>query len=224
MNRSAGIVIACLAAALIGCGPQNPPTTVKPKSSPEPEPVARPGTPIPAGGEPVLATDEEQRQLNRGPDGAFAEFERVSDAAMGFTNVLRCRVTGELPEKAWYTQVSTPTALDLKAGDTVLISFWARAVASQANDGQGDFLVFFGVPAAEDTPPEERIKETLMERRKVDRQWRQFLIPRRVAADYPAGQARMNLDFGYAVQTLEFARIQVFRYPGKEPDTLPSTE
>ena len=129
-----------------------------------------------------------------------------------------------MPEKAWYTQVSIRSTLNLKQGETVLISFWARTIATKAEDGMGDFLIYFGIPAAEDTPADELVKETIMERRKVGKEWKQFLIPRRVPADYEAALTRMNLDFGYALQTLEFAGIQVYQYPDRSPEDLPSSE
>lgn len=93
------------------------------------------------------------------------------------------------PGKPWFTEVSTICNSDLKQGDTVLISFWARTVASKTEDGLGEFLIFFGVPA-----------------------------------DHPAGVTMMNLDFGYGLQTLEFAGIQVYQYADTTLDELPSTE
>ncbi len=182
------------------------------------------GVPIPNGGVPIFGVGEDLHHLNKGPDGAFAEFETVSGEGTGFQDAIRCRIAGELPEKAWYTQVSTQSKIDLKEGDTVLISFWARTIATKAEDGMGDFLLFFGVPAAKDTPEGEVVKETFMERQKVGKAWKQFLLPRRVPADYPAGSTRMNLDFGYARQTIDFAGIQVHRFTGKKPADLPTTE
>jgi len=182
------------------------------------------GIPIPEGGELVFDHSPEAQRLNKGPEEAVAEFESVDGKGTGFQKAIRGQVLGTLPEKPWYAQISTAAAADLMQGDTVLLSFWARTVTTEADEGAGEFLVYFGVPAAEGTAEADRLPTSYNLMKKVGPDWKQFLLPVTIAADYTASPALLNLDFGYAVQTLEFAGIRAHRYPDKTIADLPSTE
>lgn len=225
MKHSQALVCAALLTAAIGCEqksttPTPPPLPVKPDVI-EAKAV---GVPLPAGGEAVFGPSPEAQRLNKGPEESVAEFELVDGQATGFQQAIHCRILGTLPEKPWYAQVSTAANVDLMKGDTVLLSFWARALATDSDAGIGEFLIYFGVPAAEGAPESERLPTSYNLMKKVGSEWQQFLIPVTIAADYTSAPALLNLDFGYAVQTLEFAGIQALRYRDKTIADLPTTE
>lgn len=225
MKHFQALLCAAVLTAVAGC--EQKATTPTPPPLPAKPDVVRAkavGVPIPDGGEAVFDPSPEAQRLNKGPEESIAKFELVDGQATGFQQAIRCQVSGALPEKPWYAQVSTAANVDLMKGDTVLLSFWARTTASDTDEGTGEFLVYFGIPAAEGTAESDRLPTSYNQMKKVGSEWKQFLIPMQIAADYTSAPALLNLDFGYAIQTLEFSGIQAIRYADKSIDELPSSE
>jgi hypothetical protein len=221
------IVLPLFAVLLVaGCGEKagtkptadSPVATSKPADKPAPK-SAMPGTPIPEGGEELVGSDLGIHTLNRGPDEVFAAFEMVDAKETGFETGIRARTIGPAPELPWYTQISTPIAQAFEVGDTVLVSLWARAIEWDETSEEGQVTIYFGQPGGSGEDGEQ-VAASLSERMKFGAEWQQFLYPLRMAADYPVPGTVLNLDFGHAVQTLEFAGIQVRHYPGKSVEEI----
>jgi len=211
--------------ALIGCGSEQgtPAPVIQPSAVPgESSAPERPGVALPDGGVSVFEPGMDAHRRNRGPEAAGAEFEIVSGEGSGFEEAVRGRVLAPLPEHPWHAQVATPVIEDLKAGQVLLLSLWARALASEADDGRGEFLVYFGTPGDENTLPGDGVEPAIYEKVKVGAEWRQLLLPVQLSRDYEKLKTSVNLDFGFAIQTLEFAGIQLHLYPDRRLEDLPT--
>ena len=225
MLTSMGLLTGLLLFAMTGCGVKNE------SGSPSVEPVADSdseirekvlGVILPRGGISLFA-ENGQPHRNQGPEAACAEFEDISGDGTGFASAIRGRVLEPLPEHAWYAQLATPVLKDLKAGDVVLLSFWARAEQTGADDGKGEFLIYLGTPGSEGIPPGEAVEPAVYQKAKVGDRWSQFLLPVRLSRDYAKLKTSVNLDFGFALQTLDFAGIELRRYGRLNVEDLPST-
>jgi len=132
------------------------------------------------------------------------EFKTVDVGGQAFKQAIRVTVK-EIPANPWTVQLSTLTSADAKEGDIVLASFWARCVESKAAGTTSEFLVYFGIP-------EGGVEHSIAQELSIGAKWTKVQVPARVAADYASGKAMLNLDFGYAVQTVEVAEIKVTNF------------
>jgi hypothetical protein len=67
------------------------------------------------------------------------------------------------------------------------------------------------------------VEPAVYQKAKVGDRWSQFLLPVRLGSDYAKLKTSVNLDFGFALQTLDFAGIELRRYGRLNVEDLPST-
>jgi hypothetical protein len=154
-----------------------------------------------------------RRHVGPKPSG---EMKTVDVEGQPFKQAIRA-VVKETPENPWTVQVSTLTVADAKEGDVVLASFWARCAGTKAADGKAQFLVYFGIP-------ESDLDHAMAQELSIGPKWTRVQVPARVPADFASGKAMLNLDLGYAAQTVELADIKLTNY-GKtvKLEDLPSS-
>lgn len=218
MLLTAGLLTGC-DAGKTGTAPSGAPEDATREPIPE-----RPGRVLPEGGVSLFDPGIDAHRRNRGPDAKCAEFEMVSGQGTGFEEALRCRVMAPLPEHPWYAQLSTPVTEDLRAGQLLLLSLWARTVSTSAADGQGEFLIYFGTPGDDNTLPGQEVEPAIYRKVRVGPEWTQLLLPVQLIRDYEKKRTSVNLDFGFAIQTLEFTGIQLRRYVDMTFADLPATD
>jgi len=168
-------------------------------------------------GKSVLTADviKSTRRLG-GEDNRFCDFKTVEVKDQSFTKAIRAKVK-EKPESPWDAQISTLTAVPVKEGDILLVSFWVRTIESKNDGGKGYFSIYFGVP-------ESGLEQSVADDITVGDKWKKVQMPARAAASYESGKAMLNFDMGYEPQTLEFGDIQVINYGDKAKlSDLPSS-
>lgn len=170
---------------------------------------------LPEGKSVLIAGGIKAARLHGGENGRFGEFEIVEVKDQSFAQAIRARVKS-LPVNPWVTQISTLTAQPVKQGDVVLVSFYVRTIESKNEGGKGRITVYFGIPDG----PEQTVAQEIV----AGAKWTQVQIPARVAADYEAGKAMLNLDIGYEPQVLEIADIKLTNFGAKaKVSELPSS-
>ncbi|MEW6306833.1 MAG: hypothetical protein AB1705_25490 [Verrucomicrobiota bacterium] len=173
---------------------------------------------VPEGGKSVLtAGGLKGVRLHAGPDdGKYGEHTIIDVKEQPFKQAIRSKVKLR-PTDVWNVQLSTLLAEPVKAGDVVLISFWARTIESKNYGGKGAFNVYFGTP-------ETDLEVTASHELTIGDKWTLVQIPATVAASYEAGKGMLNLDLGNDPQTLEFAEIKLLNFGNKVKESeLPST-
>ncbi len=142
-----------------------------------------------------------RRHVGPKPSG---EIKTMDVEGQPFKQAIRVAVK-EMPENPWTVQLSTLTSADVKEGDVVLASFWARSVETKAAGTKAEFLVYFGIP-------EGGVEHSIAQELSIGAKWTKVQVPARVVADYASGKAMLNLDFGYAVQTVDVADIKLTNF------------
>ena len=170
---------------------------------------------LPEGTSVLTAGGVKGARLHGGENGRFGQFEIVEVKDQPFTQAIRARVKTQ-PVNPWLAQISTLTVLPVKQGEVVLLSFYVRTIESKNEGGKGRFTVYFGIPDG----PEQTVAQEVV----AGAKWVKVQIPARVAADYEAGKAMLNLDLGYEPQLLEFADIKLTNFGTKaKMSELPNT-
>ncbi len=159
---------------------------------------------IPEGGERVLPPGGMERFQLSGRFAKDAEVSLVAVAEQPFAQALRLRTLAR-PESPWLMQAQSRNLLPLRRGDVCLAVFWARAVETSDEMGEGTLGVVFERRGAPHT-------KSLAVAVKLNREWRQFAYPFTLREAYEPEAAQCNLVIGYLPQTIEVAEFEILHF------------
>lgn len=188
----------------------------------QPKPPATALAAIPTGGVSVLGS----APLAQLGGETFGTVLFVDVANQPFTRALRVQ-TLKRPPNEWDFQVGAWSQTPVQEGDSLLASFWARAIQGQAETGEAQLTLDFqtGAPNWE---------KSVSHNVGLGAEWKRIDIPFRARHTLAAGAALLGLRLGFNPQILEIADFQLLnfgpnvqirdlprtssRYPGDEPD------
>lgn len=154
---------------------------------------------ITASAQEMLPSDSLSALRLSGP----ATREYISVEEMPFSRALRITVA-EAQRNAWDVQILATTSTDVRQGDVLWMSLWARG-SSMAESGEaigtaylqrrgGDYAKVVTLPFSGAS------------------NWRQFMIPVSSLYSLPAGQHEVAIHIGYQAQTLEIGGVELINY------------
>ena len=170
----------------------------------------------------VLAQPTGGRVVARVDDGGAFEVdankissEIVSVAGPGFGKAIRAMV--QKRGNSWDVEARVKVDGSFAQDQKVAVHFWARAIQTRDESGQGLLVVSLG----ETSPP---WKAQFARTFSVGDAWQEFSLRGTVAKDYQPGQLALKLSFGLVPQIMEVGGVSVVSY-GAEVDvkTLPET-
>ena len=185
-------------------------------------------TTVPAGGESLIAGEANAAFVATGGEGNAdaIRLSRVEAAGAGFSRALHIETSRDL-SPAWAVEVRAPLARAVKKGDTALLRFYARNIASADETGAGQVRA-----AVQKAGPnyEKSLEGTVT----MGAAWQEFLMPFTFADDYGKGAVELTFGFGFKRETVELGGIELlhygrrvelaalprtrFTYAGREPD------
>ncbi|MGN6505381.1 MAG: endo-1,4-beta-xylanase [Tepidisphaeraceae bacterium] len=140
-----------------------------------------------------------------GSAAANAKDQRIDVSGMpAFTHALRISVSERAPSD-YALQYVEPIHAELKKGDVVYLSLWARMTETADESGQG----VLGIVLEQAKEPFNKV---ISRRLSVTREWQQIAVPARLTNDYPADGTHITLRVGGARQTLEIADVQLLKF------------
>ncbi|SDL74932.1 endo-1,4-beta-xylanase [Nonomuraea jiangxiensis] len=134
-----------------------------------------------------------------------------------FDQALQITVTGQPASPGldgeYSLGVGAPSALPTVKGEAMLATFWARSITPTPTGSGLAHFVFEqnGGGYTKSTQAAMKFGGT----------WQRYRLPFRMAADYAAGQVRINFWLGYGPQVLQIAGVSVLRYGAGTPDGWP---
>jgi len=175
--------------------------------------VARAEAPpaLPEGGNPVVSADWIKKAALVQKAGQATK-EEISVKGMPFTEALSVNVT-EASEPAHRLSLQIPAHSPVVKGDILLLRFWVRRVAPEAE-------VWNSLSFQKATEPYDRsVTATL---KLTSSEWTCLDVPFVARYDHPKGDAMLILTLGSAVQTLEIGGIELLNFGAdKKIDDLP---
>ena len=166
--------------------------------------------------EPVLGAGGIKEFELQGAAKEKVETSVVPVTGQPFTEALRAKIK-EASGSEWSVQVQALTKLPVKAGDSLLATFYVRATEMQ-EAGKAETQFVFERAAG---PYTKSITYPLF----VTSEWRKVHVRFTSKEDYAPGQAQMIFRLGYEPETIEIAGVTVENF-GKDVKVreLPSTE
>ena len=139
----------------------------------------------------------------------LATMQKVPISEMPFTEALRIQVNGS-GAQAWDAQIIASTTGDVRTGDVIMLSFFARGSSTVSETGEmnaaaylqrtsGDFYKAISAPF------------------NAGSIWRQFLIPVKADITLASGQHQFVIHLAYYAQTIDIGGIALVNYR----DTIP---
>ena len=138
------------------------------------------------------------------PEGA-ADWQLLEPEATDLPPVARVTVT-EVPANVWEIGFAWNTVAPAAKGDTLVLSFEARAEGHQERPGR----VHLAFRRAS-KPYHHALGETYS----VGGDWKQFRIPISPSVDMPAGGATFRLNLGTQQQSVEIRNLSLVNYGGE---------
>ena len=157
---------------------------------------------IPEGGVEMLPGESGSVLRLVGSPGA--SFERLDVEGMPFTRSLR-GVTEVVPANPWGFQIMGTTVGDVRNGDVILMSLYARGSAPRNENGTARAVAYLQQAQA----PNTKLGTLAMD---IGPEWRQFLMPFRATMNLPAGQHNFTIFLGYYAQTVEVGGVRLVNY------------
>ncbi|MFC5834874.1 endo-1,4-beta-xylanase [Nonomuraea insulae] len=137
----------------------------------------------------------------------------------GFDQALQVTVTGQPSSTGldgeYSFGVGAPSAQPTVKDEAMLATFWARSVTPTASGSGLAHFVF-----EQNGGSYSKSTQAAM---KFGPAWQRFQLPFRMAADYAAGQVRVNFWLGYGPQVLQIAGVSVLRYGAGTPAGWPKS-
>lgn len=158
---------------------------------------------MPKGGTPLLGPDPIAALKLQG-DATKGNVSHVDVKGPGFTNAVRAETTSR-PDNDWQFEVGSFTMGDVKVGDVVLATFYARALKGQVENGQARAVFDF-----QTGPP--NWSKSVSQPLGITREWKRFYVPLEIKYDSPAGQGSVAIRLGYNPQIVEFAALDIRNY------------
>jgi len=138
------------------------------------------------------------------PEGA-AEWELVEPDAQDQPSVARVSVT-EVPNDQWAIGFSWDTVAPITEGDTLVLSFEARAEGDAEPPGQ------IGLAFRRTSKPyHHALSETLS----LGDEWKQFQVPLSPSVDMAAGGGTLRVNLGTQLQIVEIRNLSLKNYGGE---------
>lgn len=175
-------------------------------------------TDIPPGGEAMLADDTlEGFAASAGQENANAiSLTRVEVRNAPFARALRIETRRDL-SPAWAVEVRRSLDRPARRGDTALLRFRARRIASTDETGLGQIRA-----VVQRAGPNYRksVENTVS----VGAEWQEFLLPFVFSEDYAKFGAEVSFGFGFKRQTVEIGGIELLHFGNRvPPSALPRT-
>lgn len=147
------------------------------------------------------------RMVNFGGDTERASVTPIAATIDGSELDSAFRLTSKRRTLFWHAAFSTSQTIEpIRAGDILLLRFWARTIDSEQEDGNGILTAFY---QRNDRP----FLPALMETVTFGGQWTLIELPFRSDYNYPSDNDQLTLGVGAAVQTIEIAGVELLRYP-----------
>lgn len=128
-----------------------------------------------------------------------------ADKGVQFGRAVRVPVTRASAATGEIGAVS-PVLKPIKAGDRVVIAFWARAHATE-NGAPGKVA---GAMLERSTPPHQRVFEQPVD---IGPDWKMHTVSGRADRDYTPGELNATLHLAGAKQVIDLGPVFVLRYP-----------
>ncbi len=182
------------------------------------EGVVAGGVKIPDGGEALLTGDvikDFTTSAQGGNENAFS-LSTVDVKGQAFSRAIKMETTRDL-SPAWAVEARVPLGKAVKKGDTGLVRFFARAVASADETGAG----YVRVVVQQAGPNYAKSVESTVTMRG---EWQEFLMPFTFSDNYGKGGLELSFGFGFKRETVEIGGIEVIGFGTKaKPTELPKT-
>lgn len=107
------------------------------------------------------------------------------------------------PEKVHQTQISSRSRGDIRAGDTVVVDFWARRTDGIPQPGQGSIYIQLGAPPF--TPQQHKVIT-------FGPNWKHYQLNFEARRDYAKGDLLFNILLGYQIQTVQIGGLRVLNH------------
>ena len=102
----------------------------------------------------------------------------------------------------WDTATRIPMTTDIPKGDTILVSFWARAAKPQKGKDTGPIVVAL----QRNVEPYDSIVEESID---LGKEWKLYSVAGTAGRDYSAKRTNLNFNLAKAKQTIEFGQFYV---------------
>jgi len=169
---------------------------------------------IPSGGTDMLPPDPIPALRLSGTNRAHASTVEVD--GMPFTRALRV-VTEIVPENPWGFQILANTAGEIRTGDVILISMFARGAAERSDNGTARAVAYIQMAQS----PHTKLGTLAMD---PGSEWRQYLMPFRASMNLSPGQHNLTIFLGYYAQTVEIGGVRIVNYgSARDIPELPRT-
>ncbi len=175
-------------------------------------------TPIPAGGEPLVAGDPLAAfTLRTEPSAAAAaEFGLVDATGPGFARAWRIATRRDSNPMA-SIELRALNSRPVGQGDVAMLRFFARATEISDEAGGGRLLIVVRKNGVDYNSSYEGDFS-------FGREWQEVLVPFRFAKGFPAGDAALMFRFGFKRQTLEIGGLEIVYYgKSRSLGSLPRT-
>jgi len=121
------------------------------------------------------------------------------------------------PQHHYNHQLILPTIDRMEKGDTVLVSFWARATRTTDESGVGRMSVYL-------QKAKRPWNKSLFRQVTLGDQWVHYTLPGTSDGTYAPGEASLGIGFGFLPQTVEISGLRVQNFEKTlKPEALPET-
>ncbi|MDQ3231103.1 MAG: endo-1,4-beta-xylanase [Pseudobdellovibrionaceae bacterium] len=152
------------------------------------------------GGSSIFFTDEAGNIESLKAGGGRKSIVKVSGKP--FARAVELAISS-VPEKARDAGLELSTKHAIRAGDRLLLIFWARTVSGPNQIGLGNFqFMLSSSPFTKFRAFEQRIGT----------EWKRYILPVQVTEDIPAGGAKFMVELGVAKQTIQLAGVTAINY------------
>lgn len=161
----------------------------------------------PPGGTEIWAEDitAKIRRANVPAVGTM-EVVTVADAPKGaFTTALQAE-TRVKPETTWSFEAQIPWPGEVKKGDVIWMSFWARALRTSTEQQVGNAEMLLDLNHPPFWPKACQFETTF------GREWKPFAFAYVAGKAYAAGELRLVWRCGYPPQTIQIAGVRAINY------------
>lgn len=170
----------------------------------------------PAGGQALLGQDDlsiyDKSDATANENGVA---QRVKVSGPGFRNAIR--VTSHKRGNSWNMETRVDPRAKFEKGQAVLVRFWARAIQTSDESGQGLLVTTMGKTSPPWTVEFSRSFS-------MGEQWKEFVMRGNISQDYAPGELALKLSFGLVPQTIEVGGAQIIAYKtGTAVASLPET-
>lgn len=152
------------------------------------------------GGSWVFSSNEVTNATNISGGGGTRTL--VNIAGQSFTKATQLAIT-KVPANGWDAGMQINNSQPIANGDRLLVIFWARTISAPNRIGLGNFEFMMNSGAY--------TKYMTFEQR-VGSDWKQFILPVQVTADFAVGKAKFGVELGVAIQTVQIAGVTAINY------------